>query len=57
MTSKRRKLVLGVETVKTMVTEVPVGRLQDIGGAMRRRNTDTQCTEEETGCSIVSNGF
>lgn len=40
-----------------MVTEVPIGRFQEIEGAARRQTTaDCGCTEEETGCSVVSLG-
>lgn len=53
----RRKLVLGRETVKSMVTELPVGRFQEIDGAARKQTTsmDCGCTEEHTGCSTVGN--
>jgi hypothetical protein len=46
-----RKLILGRETVKTLLTGVPGGRLRDVRGGFAVPDTDPNAPSKGDGCS------
>ena len=54
-TTKRRKLVLGREIVKSLTTELTGRHLQDVhGGQPPKSETCPGCSEPQTGCTTTN---